>query len=374
MALACVATVASSWSTRLAPAACAGALRPLGAPRRARAAHQLASRSKVEARLAGVAAGRSGARSFSDFISLDSPQGGEERQLRLAFATSCLPHPEKAHKGGEDSYFASPTRRAFGVADGVGGYAENGVDPGEFARRLLRYAFETITSEGTADGEADLHKALLDAARQLHETRLQGGSTALLGQLNGDRMAILNLGDSGAMVLRPALRTPPGSDQPLLFPRVVFRSSDQTHYFNCPYQLGSGNAPLEAPDLIHVRVRPGDLLIAATDGVFDNLFDHQVQALVARHLGTAWRSGSPLEPLLPELATRIVRQAQRIGAQEDKKDVITPFALAAHSEGLPFRGGKLDDTTVVVGLVTSSDSDEVLADGELPYLNNFVRD
>jgi hypothetical protein len=27
----------------------------------------------------------------------------------------------------------------------------------------------------------------------------------------------------GAMLLRPALRTPPGSDQPLLFPRVVFR-------------------------------------------------------------------------------------------------------------------------------------------------------
>ena len=25
------------------------------------------------------------------------------------------------------------------------------------------------------------------------------------------------------MLLRPALRTPPGSDQPLLFPRVVFR-------------------------------------------------------------------------------------------------------------------------------------------------------
>lgn len=35
------------------------------------------------------------------------------------------------------------------------------------------------------------------------------------------------------------------------------------------------------------------------------------------------------------------------------EDIITPFALAAHSEGLSFRGGKLDDTTVVVGLVGS---------------------
>ena len=35
----------------------------------------------------------------------------------------------------------------------------------------------------------------------------------------------------------------------------------------------------------------------------------------------------------------------------ESQDIITPFALAAHSEGLSFRGGKLDDTTVVVGLV-----------------------
>ena len=37
------------------------------------------------------------------------------------------------------------------------------------------------------------------------------------------------------------------------------------------------------------------------------------------------------------------------------QDIITPFALAAHSEGLSFRGGKLDDTTVVVGLVPRLD-------------------
>lgn len=43
----------------------------------------------------------------------------------------------------------------------------------------------------------------------------------------------------------------------------------------------------------------------------------------------------------------------RVSAVED---IITPFALAAHSEGLSFRGGKLDDTTVVVGLVGDLDT------------------
>jgi len=276
-----------------------------------------------------------------------------------------MPHPDKVDKGGEDGFFACPATASFGVADGVGGWADNGIDPGLFARRLLSLSLEEIKGEKS---EADLQQALLVATEQILQEKLEGGSTALLGQLCGPTMSILNLGDSGAMLLRPALRTPPGSDQPLLFPRVVFRSSDQTHYFNCPYQLGSGNAPVEAPDFIRVRVRTGDLIVAATDGVFDNLFDHQVQAIVARHLGRAWSSGSPVTPHLKGLAMSIAKQAQRIGQQEDHKDIITPFALAAHSEGLSFRGGKLDDTTVVIGLVCS---DGAQGEGDDELLPNF---
>merc|ERR1719382_2131572 len=126
----------------------------------------------------------------------------------------------------------------------------------------------------------------------------------------------------------------------------------------------SSTGSLEAPDYVRVSVRSGDLLVAATDGVFDNLFDHQVQAIVARHLGGAWRTRASVVPQLQGLATSIVKQAQRIGLQEDQKEVITPFALAAHSEGLPFRGGKLDDTTAVVGLVCSAPDNEDAGDEE----------
>lgn len=317
-----------------------------------------------------------GRRAFSDFVVAGHGEASDGR-LRLAFAAACLPHPDKVAKGGEDAYFANASRRAFGVADGVGGWAESGVDPGEYSRCLLRFCHEGIVRAGKAEEPADLHQALLSAARRLQDTQIQGGTTALLGQLNGSIMSILNLGDSGAILLRPALRTPQGSDQALLFPRVVFRSSDQTHYFNCPYQLGSSSGPIEAPDFIRIRVRTGDLIVAATDGVFDNLFDHQVQAIVARHLGNAWRTGASVEPQLQGLATSIVKQAQRIGQQEDQKDVVTPFALAAHSEGIPFlRGGKLDDTTAVVGLVCGvppGHVDQGESNDELPPINNFIR-
>lgn len=285
------------------------------------------------------------------------PREEEEGPLQLAFATACLPHPKKAHRGGEDSYYACHTSRSFGIADGVGGWERNGVDPGEFARCLLRFAHRNVHE--VRHTSADLQSSLLEAFHELRRSGLQGGTTALLGQINDQTLSILNLGDSGAMVLRPAWRTPPNTDQPLIFPRVVFRSTDQTHYFNCPYQLGSGaNAPVEVPDSIRIRVRAGDLLVAATDGVFDNLFDHQVQELVARQLGWAWRAGAEVAPHLEDLARMITEQAHAIGTQEDQRDIVTPFAVAAQIEGLPYRGGKLDDTAVVVGLVCRESPDE----------------
>lgn len=288
----------------------------------------------------------SGRRRFSDFLvpGYDPKHIGG---LRLSFVAACNPHPNKVQRGGEDGYFACPESRSFGVADGVGGWAETGADPGEFARRLLEFAYQGLRQRDVGQ----LPEVFAAAARRISIEKIQGGSTVLLGQLDGKTLTVLNLGDSGILVLRPAMRTPPGSETPLLFPRIIFRSSDQTHYFNCPYQLGSDHGHVETPDLIHVKVREGDVVIAATDGVFDNLFDRQLQAIVARHLGRTWRSGEEVEPHLQSLAANIVDNAQKVGKQEELKDIFTPFALSAHSEGLSYRGGKLDDTTAVIGLV-----------------------
>ena len=51
-----------------------------------------------------------------------------------------LPHPDKTAKGGEDAWFARVSAAngggALGVADGVGGFNDQGVDPGLYARVL----------------------------------------------------------------------------------------------------------------------------------------------------------------------------------------------------------------------------------------------
>ena len=46
-----------------------------------------------------------------------------------------IPHPEKAYKGGEDAGMESD--KYLCVADGVGGWASHGIDPGLYSKKLI---------------------------------------------------------------------------------------------------------------------------------------------------------------------------------------------------------------------------------------------
>ena len=55
--------------------------------------------------------------------------------LRLEAAVASVPHPAKAQTGGEDAHLLLPAPRpgdhvvgAYGVFDGVGGWADEGID------------------------------------------------------------------------------------------------------------------------------------------------------------------------------------------------------------------------------------------------------
>lgn len=122
-----------------------------------------------------------------------------------------------------------------------------------------------------------------------------GSATASICVLNNKDLTALNLGDSGFLLIR--------FDQRSRQPYILIRSKEQTHGFNTPFQLtrlpGDKEVNLlkkqkkqkelknlknaiaqnkfcadkpEDSDIYQIRVREGDLLILATDGVFDNLF------------------------------------------------------------------------------------------------------
>ena len=271
------------------------------------------------------------------------------RSLHIAFGASSIPHPVKAASGGEDAFFADDATGAFGVADGVGGSKRNGADPGLFSRRMLDHCRKSLADEPHA-----LQKAMAAAASGFASNPIGGSSTLLLGSFDGSSgiFRLLNLGDSGALLFRPARRKFQAGT--FTWPRVVMRSFDQTHYFNCPYQVAADDfdgAANEADEL-QTTARVGDIVVAATDGVLDNVFESRIQVHVAQLVGDLL-SKDPLaaQAATDKLAKSIAEEANATGLREDEEGLQTPFMMSAAQEGYRFDGGKLDDVAVVCGVV-----------------------
>lgn len=110
---------------------------------------------------------------------------------------------------------------------------------------------------------------LIDA---VHENREVGSCTCVLATLD-EKAPLLytaNLGDSGYMLLRKQ-----GLD--LI---QVFRSKEQQHSFNFPFQVGTGgDDPAKCDTQIH-DIADKDIIVLGTDGLWDNLFDMKVIDLI----------------------------------------------------------------------------------------------
>ncbi|KAF2360359.1 PPM-type phosphatase domain [Trinorchestia longiramus] len=146
-----------------------------------------------------------------------------------------------------------------------------------------------------------------------------------------------NIGHSGYLVVRGG--------------HVVHRSQEQQHYFNTPFQLSmpppgtSGHVLSDSPasaDSREFEVEAGDLLLVATDGVFDNLPVPCILQLLQPVEGTSELSE------LQSAANRIAQQARLHAFDED---YMSPFALSARQNGINTKGGKPDDITVVLAAV-----------------------
>lgn len=248
------------------------------------------------------------------------------KPLKLVSGSCYLPHPDKEATGGEDAHFICAEEQALGVADGVGGWAELGIDAGYYSRELMSNSVNAIHDEP---------KGSIDPARVLEKahtsTKSQGSSTACIIALTDQGLNAINLGDSGFMVVREG--------------HTVFRSPVQQHDFNFTYQLESGsNGDLPSSGQVFtVSVAPGDVIIAGTDGLFDNLYNNEITAIVVQ----AVRAGTD-----PQVTAQKIAALARQRAQDKNRQ--TPFSTAAQDAGFRYYGGKLDDITVVVSYVAAS--------------------
>lgn len=271
---------------------------------------------------------------------------------------------------------------AFGIADGVGGWVDSGVDPADFAHGFCDYMAHAAYTHKPEEwsppigARSLMQKGYEDICKD--PTVPAGGSTACVAIAKGSgNLEVANLGDSGFVQLR--------------LNAVHNYSEPQTHAFNTPYQLSivpqkvldqaaafGGTQLCDMPKDAHVSqhsLRHGDVLVFASDGVWDNLSSSDILKIVSRIMvgARAWvrtekgiivgsslpsfimaddgKSGAEEIPSLQHfLAVGVTSEAK---AASVNRKVDGPFAREVQRE-FPdenWHGGKVDDICVVVAIV-----------------------
>ncbi|CAB9516318.1 Protein phosphatase PTC7 homolog [Seminavis robusta] len=350
----------------------------------------------------------------------------EQTPLFINVGVAELPHPFKTENGvgmnhrdfgpsefssdpsfSEDAYFTKTVRLPdeklnkiqevtyCGVADGVGSWRAFGVDPREFSHALMKECEHVLQEASDSALEREMKgeknrrsirpgEVLANAYDRVVEQNITGSSTACVALFDSIRhqLHFSNLGDSGIIILRHidsnvagALKrnrkTPRAERKSDL--QAVFVSQQQLHSFNHPFQLGWTGEELEKEEktsfssaksacTTSVHLRRGDVIIMATDGLFDNVDIDEIAAVTLeweRQNGflrggdidgreNRWTLGNSLTDCsyekVPNLAEMLAKKA-RDNSLDPTTD--SPFALLAKDNDIMWSGGMPDDCTVI---------------------------
>lgn len=270
------------------------------------------------------------------------------KKLCLVAAGVTLPHIEKTATGGEDAFFTSSAGcGALGVADGVGGWAEQDVDPSRYSRDIMLTVARGFEAKA---GKAGVRELLADAQLAVPHP---GSCTACVALLDSSgTLTVANLGDSGARVIRHGA--------------VAMATKSQKHQFNMPYQMASPDflpdTDTAADALIYqFQLEVGDIVVLASDGLYDNMWDEQLVAIIASasaaagagtgsHNGMA-SSPAAMQQVAAAVANVAFRNAQDASFRSPWSVELANQPSASWLARMFPRGGKVDDITVVVAVV-----------------------
>ncbi|KAJ7147596.1 hypothetical protein C8R43DRAFT_1195321, partial [Mycena crocata] len=186
-------------------------------------------------------------------------------------------------------------------------------------------------------------------------------------------LKIAHLGDCMGMLVRGG--------------EVAWRSEEMWWRWNTPVQLTSGTpkahaevTPASAAHLFTLPVRAGDILILASDGLGDNLWDEDVLEEVGRvvaafggvpgsasvnpNMAPASNSSRTRTPSEGETTASTTttngNEEEEVKAGEGEAEAEydedeTPFARRARETGRVFRGGKNDDISVIVAVISPAE-------------------
>jgi serine/threonine protein phosphatase PrpC len=170
-----------------------------------------------------------------------------------------------------------------------------------------------------------------------HGTTTACGALLSANEDDAPLLYVTQIGDGQILVIRPSSK------------EVIYRTEEQWHWFDCPRQLGT-NSP-DTPDgnavLDTIEILEDDVVIAMTDGVVDNLWEHEVVTNVCESM-EKWRSegvkdaeGKDDQEQSYADGMRYVAQRLVNAAREIAEDPFaeSPYMEKAIDEGLSIEGG-----------------------------------
>jgi protein phosphatase PTC7 len=357
----------------------------------------------------------------------------DHKPLYASVGTAMLPHPYKTQGGtagrsqrdtqssayasdpnlSEDALFYTTVTlpdtkegdlRQFtylGVADGVGSWREYNVDPREFSRRMMDEC-RNILEEASANGHGfrsvlSPAECMAQAYERVRAANIIGSCTACVALFDSIRhqLHFSNLGDSGIIVLRHIDSDVAGAlkrdrrkkrDERNSDLQISFVSQQQLRSFNHPFQLGwtgeeikegEENSFKKARDSCStsIHLRRGDVVIMATDGLFDNVdLDEICNITLAwenRHgfvragdiaaREHRWAMGNSLAMFshesINELANALAQRARELSVDSQ---IDSPFAILAKENDIMWSGGMPDDCTVICLHIIGQDPNDNL--------------
>mmetsp|Transcript_24433 Transcript_24433/g.44834 ORF Transcript_24433/g.44834 Transcript_24433/m.44834 type:complete len:402 (-) Transcript_24433:186-1391(-) len=282
----------------------------------------------------------------------------KNKPLSFAARTYQCTHPAKRRLGYKDADATLISPVMLGVCDGVSQLEEFGMDPSLLPRELLRACEEIAVGQLLPDvqGAGDVYSGPIALLKEAYEaTESYGSTTVLLAALDNSTrihgkchpmIAVLSIGDCELLMMR---RTR-GKMSPL---EAVFHTEMQRIDANVqtPLQLARVDGRIdddfdesialeviEKGSAVHcISAYEGDIVVLGSDGLFDNLFLDEIVEVCNQLLKPSAQSSAAL---FDQLAQRLVRLAHA-KAPENGEGKETPIG----------RGGKADDTSVVVGEV-----------------------
>jgi len=292
---------------------------------------------------------------------------------------------------GEDAFHVTSGRGALtlGVADGVGGWQDQGVDAGLMSHRLMQLVGEESASL------TNVNTLPLDVLNRAYERvkadrSVQAGSTTaciisfcLEGNGGGGgsfmppspqseggappprsislplpapSLAAVNVGDSGFMIFRPTTADPSS----MASGKIIFMSEPLQHHGGAPFQLAVipshmrhldavENEPKDGQQ-IHVPLSAGDIIILGTDGLLDNLAPSHIESIVNQEL--SHHQGDPQS--VTAICRTLVQRAIAGPKPDDISVIVARLGLSEHVQVMP--GVPSSPSPSIVSMNSSSPS------------------